>query len=112
MIIIFLTVVVLIILGVIGQNIPRYNLSSENIIGMWSFIFVVSFSLFVGSIDGMISPGGLAGWATVVILNILAIAITVSISIMGGKSLQRGTWAPIGFGLLGLMAFIVSFIVV
>ena len=112
-IIIFLTVVVLIILGVIGQNIPRYNLSSENIIGMWSFIFVVSFSLFVGSIDGMISPGSsVAGWATVVILNILAIAITVSISIMGGKSLQIGTWAPIGFGLLGLMAFIVSFIVV
>jgi hypothetical protein len=118
-IIIFLTVVVLIILGVIGQNIPRYNLSSENIIGMWSFIFVVSFSLFVGSIDGMISPGSsVAGWATVVLLNILAIAITVSISIMGGKSLQRGlhfgdsAMAPIGFGVLGLMAFIISFIVV
>jgi len=119
-IIIFLTVVGLIILGVIGQNIPRYNMSSENIIGMWSFIFVVSFSLFVGSIDGMISPrSSVAGWATVVILNILAIIITVSISIMGGKSLQRGLhrapgekWAPIVFGAFGLMAFIVSLIVV
>jgi len=123
-----LFVVCIIIFGVIVQKINRsvpagYKRSSENIIGMWSFIFIVSFSLFVGSIDGMIGWKAASAWGRIgaVILNILAVIITVSISIMGGKSLQRGlhlgesAMAPIVFGVfgvLGLAAFIVSFIVV